>query len=66
MKTLTVMMTIPLVAFCISGFAGEETPEPEQKVVCIELPCPDDCGIEPIGEQTPEVICFPAPQDEEK
>ena len=26
---------------------------------CVELPCPDDCGLESLVEKAPTVVCFP-------
>ena len=39
---------------------ANEIDEPDQdKRVCIELPCPDDCGLERLTEEKPEVVCVP-------
>jgi len=42
-----------------SVYANEVNEPDQDKRVCIELPCPDDCGLAGLTEQKPEVICLP-------
>ena len=44
----------------LTSVYANEVDEPDQdNRVCIELPCPDDCGLEALTEEKPEVVCVP-------
>ncbi len=42
-----------------SAYANEVDEPAQDKHVCIELPCPDDCGLAPLTEEKAEVVCMP-------
>ena len=56
-------MFLGIFVFALTGLpwvSANEVDRPEQdKRVCIQLPCPDDCGLEALTEQKPEVVCVP-------
>lgn len=58
MKILICM--IPLL-FTAPAFGAQE--EQVGNKACIELPVPDDCGLESLSAQEPETVCLPIAAD---
>ena len=56
-------MIVCVAVFSLAGLPSvhaNEAGETEQgECVCLQLPCPDDWGLETLTEEKPEVVCVP-------